>query len=282
MAGSNTRASKKGCLASDLPMATETLLQIVQSVCSLLETPFTISLGKFQASSRLRHLAWQESVANVSLKAWQHSPPAGWIILWAEVPPKRPYDPVYDSDAALLQLSADFQCCNFGWIGSRLGRNWGRLVEDSNLQVAKRVQEEWMRPKAGSETSHVSWSVRIFSCWNLQHFGKKPGATLGGLLQRVVYSCIHRDCLQCAFDSKVFRHFDAKKVTCYLLVTWIQTQFDFTSDIPRSTSMHRIHRCSLDLPADEPGHMGQREPQVKSCQGAVGHPFQRHHWIELQ
>lgn len=29
MAGSNTRASKKGCLASDLPMATETLLQIV-------------------------------------------------------------------------------------------------------------------------------------------------------------------------------------------------------------------------------------------------------------
>lgn len=83
---------------------------------------------KFQASSRLRHLAWQESVANVSLKAWQHSPPTGWIISWAEVPPKRPYDPVYDSDAALLQLSADFQCCNFGWIGSRLGRNWGRLV----------------------------------------------------------------------------------------------------------------------------------------------------------
>lgn len=65
-------------------------------------------------------------------------------------------------------------------------------------------------------------------------------------------------------------------------LTLIQTQFDFTSDIPRSTSMHRIHRCSLDLPADEPGHMGQREPQVKSCQGAVGHPFQRHHWRELQ
>ena len=87
------------------------------------------------------------------------------------------------------------------------------------------------------------------------------GAALGGLFQRVVYSRLSPHCFQyavlsCAV-SFIFPYKCEWKRWCLDMFRFQMWWIPFVSfDFVMKTC------CSLDLPAHEPGHMGQAESQV--------------------
>ena len=260
MAGSNKRASKKGCLASDLPMATETLLQIDwmlkrSQFALFLKTPFIHDFpwkvsGFLKITplglSRKRGRCFSESLA---------APTAHWVNHFAEVPPKRPYNPVYDSEAVLLQLCADFQCCNFAWIGSLDKTGVVQCAKTATCRLPNGFKKSGWDPRLGTR-------LLTLHCCNFPV--KSPALCRSDLWRTISTSGLF---LYSSWLPSVRHRFESVDIN---KVTWCKldsTQFDFTSapifrDWLPCIKKSSKFLCSLDLPADEPGHMGQRESQV--------------------